>query len=88
MPERASHRSKRKKSTDVDRPETSTVTSRHVLIKGFHRIRASELTELLVHVVCARARVVAKPYAKVLHLHGLLFVDLKRKESTAAERDK
>jgi hypothetical protein len=79
MPVQASHqRQKIRKSTDVDGPETSTVTSRHVLIKGFHRIRATELTELLVHVVCARARVVAKPYTEVLHLQRLLFVDLKK----------
>ena len=81
----ASHRPERK-STDVDGPETSAVTSRHVLIKGFHCIRARELTELLVHVVCARARVVANPYAKVLHLQRLLFVDLKKKKHNRSAR--
>jgi hypothetical protein len=64
----------------VDGPETSTVASRHILIKGFHCIRASKLAELLVHVVCARARVIAKPYSKVLHLQRLLFVNLTKKK--------
>ena len=71
----------------VDRPETSTVPSRHVLIKGFHGICASELTEFLVHVVCPRARVVAKPDTKVLHFQRLLFMDL-GEESKSSQRTK
>ena len=61
----------------MDRPETGTVAGSHILVEGFHGIRARELTELLVHVVCTRARIVAEPDTKVLDLQGLLFVDLK-----------
>jgi len=71
----------------VDRPETSTVPSRHVLIKGFHGICASELTEFLVHVVCPRARVVAKPDTKVLHLQRLLFMDLGEEKKNIAAHE-
>jgi len=60
---------------DMDRPETGTVASRHVLIKRFYSVRASELTELLVHVVRSGARIVTNPYAKILHFQRLLFVD-------------
>jgi hypothetical protein len=76
----------KRKYAHVDRPETSTVASRHVLIKGFHGVCASELTEFLVHVVCARARVVADPDTKVLHLQWLLFMNL-GKEKRAAEHN-
>ena len=62
--------------THVDRPETGTVASCHVLIERFYSVRASELSELLVHVVCSGARIVANPYAKILHFQGLLFVNL------------
>jgi hypothetical protein len=44
------------------------MASGHVLIKRLDGIRARELTELLVHVVRARTRVVANPYTKVLNL--------------------
>jgi hypothetical protein len=63
--------------THVDGPETGTVASCHVLIERFYSVRASELSELLVHVVCSGARIVADPYAKILHFQGLLFVNLK-----------
>lgn len=62
--------------THVDRPETGTVARRHVLIERFDCVRASELTELLVHIVRSRARIVTNPYAKILHFQGLLFVNL------------
>lgn len=39
---------------------------RHILVHALHRIGAGELAVLLVHVVCAGARVVAEPDAKVL----------------------
>lgn len=60
---------------DVDRPEAGTVASSHVLVEGLDGIRTSELTELLVHVVGAGARVIAEPDAEVLDLQGLLLVD-------------
>jgi len=60
---------------NVDRPEASTVPGSHILVQGLHRIRAGELTELLVHVVGTGARVVAQPDAEVLDLQRLLLVN-------------
>ena len=60
----------------MDRPEASTVAGGHILVEGLDGIRTSELTELLVHVVGARTRVVAEPDTKVLDLQGLLLMDL------------
>ena len=64
-------------TTHVDRPETGTVTSSHVLVEGLDGIRTTEFTELLVHVVGSRARVVAEPDTEVLDFQRLLLVDLK-----------
>ena len=63
--------------THVDRPETGTVPCSHILVEGLDGIGTGELTELLVHVVRAGARVVAEPDTKVLDLERLLFVDLR-----------
>ena len=60
----------------MDRPETGTVAGSHVLVQRLDGVRTGELAELLVHVVCARARVVAEPDAEVLHLQRLLLRDL------------
>jgi len=60
---------------DVNRPEASAVPGSHILVQALDSINAREFTELLVHVVCSRAGVVAKPDTKVLDLQGLLFVD-------------
>ena len=66
----------------MDRPEPSTVTGSHVLVERLDGIHTGELTELFVHVVCARAGVVAEPDTEVLHLQRLLLVDLAgRKEN-------
>ena len=62
--------------TNVDRPETGTVASSHVLVERLDGVRTGELAELLVHVVCTRARVVAEPDTEVLHLQRLLLRDL------------
>jgi len=62
--------------TYVDRPEAGTVAGSHVLVESLDGIGPGELTELFVHVVGARARVVAKPDAKVLDLERLLLVNL------------
>ena len=62
--------------TYVDRPEAGTVAGSHVLVESLDGVNTAELTELLVHVVGARARVIAEPYAKVLDLEGLLLGDL------------
>ena len=61
----------------MDRPETGTVAGSHVLVEGLDGIRASELTELLVHVVGTRPRVVAEPDTEVLDLQWLLLVNLR-----------
>ena len=64
--------------TYVNGPEASTVAGSHVLIESLDGIRTAELTELLVHVVGARTRVVAEPDTKVLDLQGLLLMDLEK----------
>lgn len=63
-------------ATHVNRPEAGTVTGGHVLVEALDGVGAREVTELLVHVVGAGARVVAQPDAKVLNLERLLLVDL------------
>ena len=65
------------KFTYVDRPETSTVTGSHVLVERLDGVGTGELTELLVHVVGARTRVVAEPDTEVLDLQWLLLVNLR-----------
>lgn len=61
---------------NVDRGETRTVTSGHVLVQRLGGLGARKRTELLVHVVRTRSRVVSQPHGKVLDLDGLLLVDL------------
>lgn len=56
--------------------KAGAVTGGHVLVKGLDGIRAGEFSELLVHVVCARAGIVADPDAEVLDLQRTLLVDL------------
>lgn len=63
-------------STYVDRPETGTVAGSHVLVESVDGIGSRHLTVLLVHVVGARARVVADPDTEVLDLLRALLVDL------------
>ena len=60
----------------MDGPEPGTVTGCHVLVESLDGIGTSELTELLVHVVCAGAGIVTKPDSKVLDLERLLLVNL------------
>lgn len=60
----------------MDRPETGAVACSHVLVEALDRVCARELAELLVHVVCAGARVVADPDAEVLHFQRFLLADL------------
>ena len=61
----------------VDRPEAGTVAGGHVLVEALDSINTGELTELLVHVVGARTRVVAEPDTEVLDLQWLLLVNLR-----------
>jgi hypothetical protein len=64
------------RETYVDRPETGTMPGRHVLIKTLDSVCTGQLTELFVHVVGTRPRVVPEPNPKVLHLQRLLLVNL------------
>ena len=59
-----------------NRAETGTVTGSHVLVEGLDGVNPAHLTELLVHVVGARTRVVTDPDTEVLDLGGALLVDL------------
>ena len=52
---------------DLDRSVASAVGSSHLLVTLLHSTEESRVTVLLVHVVSARARVVAEPDAVVLH---------------------
>lgn len=72
--------------THVDRPETRTMPRRHILVQAPHGVRARQLAVLLVHVVRARARIVPDPDTEVLHLQGLLFVDLGGEGSMATPK--
>jgi hypothetical protein len=63
-------------ATYVDRTESSTVSSRHVLVKGLDGSSSGELSVLLVHVVGTGSRVVSDPDTEVLGLEGLLLRDL------------
>jgi hypothetical protein len=65
--------------TNVDGAETGTVTRSHVLVQRLNGIGSGELTELLVHVVGAGARVVTDPDGEVLDLLWALLVDLERR---------
>ena len=65
----------------MDRTETCTVTSSHVLVERFHSIGSGHLTEFLVHVVGTRARVVSDPDTEVLDLQGMLLVDLEKRKN-------
>ena len=52
------------------------MTGSHVLVEGLDGVNPAHLTELLVHVVGARTRVVTDPDTEVLDLGGALLVDL------------
>ena len=64
-------------NTDVDRPEACTVAGSHVLVERLDSVGAGELTELLVHVVRAGARVVTNPDTEVFHFERLFLMDLR-----------
>lgn len=64
-------------TTDINRSGASTVTGSKVLVAGEDSVGSGELTVLLVHVVGARARVVANPDAKVLHFERLFLRNLR-----------
>ena len=62
---------------DMDRPESGTVPGCHVLIQCLHRVGPGHLAIFFVHVMRARAGIVADPDAEILDFHGPLFVDLR-----------
>ena len=70
----------------MDRPEAGTVAGSHVLVEGLDGISTRELTELLVHVVGARTRVVAEPDTKVLDFQGLLLMDLEKSRNSRCQQ--
>jgi hypothetical protein len=51
----------------------------HILIQALDGIRPREITELLIHVVGSRARVVTQPDAEVFNFQRFLFVNLQMK---------
>lgn len=61
---------------DVNAAETSAVAGSHVLVHELNGLSTAESTELLVHVVGTRARVVAEPDGEVLHLVRLALLNL------------
>ena len=72
-------------NTYVNRPETSTVSSCHVLVQRLDGIRTRQLAEFLVHVVRARTGIVTQPDAKVLDFQRFLLVDLEIKKNARAK---
>jgi hypothetical protein len=60
----------------VDGAEAGTVTGSHVLVERLDGIGPAHLTELLVHVVGAGARVITEPDTEGLDLEGTLLADL------------
>lgn len=63
----------------MDRPEAGTVAGSHVGVESLDRCGSGQLTVLLVHVVRARAGVIADPDTEVLDLQGVLLRDLSHK---------
>ena len=60
----------------MDRAEAGAVAGSHVLVEALYGISTSEFTELLVHVVGSRTRVITKPDAEVLDLQRFLLMNL------------
>jgi hypothetical protein len=59
----------------VNRPESGTMSGRHILVECLDGIRPAHLAILLVHVVGAGSRIIANPDAEILDLEGSLLVD-------------
>ena len=62
--------------TYMNRPESSSMPGRHVLVESFNRFCPRHLPIFLVHIVGARPRVVSNPYPKVLYFLWALLMDL------------
>ena len=61
---------------DLNRSETSTVTSSHVLVTGLDSFSTAHSTVFLVHVVGTGTRIVTDPDTKVLDLLRTLLGNL------------
>lgn len=72
----------------MDRAEASTVAGGHILVEALDSVGTRELTVLLVHIMCTRARVISDPDTEVLDLHRLLFVDLRKKRGNKCEENR
>lgn len=60
----------------MNRPKSCSVPCRHVLVKRIDRFRPRHLSVFLIHIMCARSRVVSDPNAKVFNLLRAFLVDL------------
>merc|ERR1712137_1307157 len=60
---------------NLDRTEPGPVTGSHILIASVNSVGPGQFSELFVHVVGARARVVTKPDTEVLNLQRFLLVN-------------
>ena len=65
----------------MDRTEAGTVPGSHVLVQALDGVCPRELTEFLVHVMCAGPGVVTEPDTEVLDLQRFLLVDLGHKRA-------
>ena len=61
---------------NVDRPESSTMSSCHILVQSLHCVGSRHFSVFLVHVMSAGAGVVSDPDAEVLDFQWSLFMDL------------
>lgn len=61
---------------DVDGSKSSSVSSSHVLVKGFDSGDSANISDFLVHVVSTGSGVVSDPDAEVLDLGWVSLVDL------------
>lgn len=59
----------------------------HILVTSMDSVGTGQLTELLVHVVGSRTRIVSKPNSEVLDFERLLLTDLEV-ESVERERER
>lgn len=60
----------------MNRPKSSSVPCRHVLVERIDRFRSRHLSVFLIHVMCARSRIVSDPNTKVLNLLRASLVNL------------
>lgn len=62
-------------TNDLDGTETGTMTGSHIHVEALNGFNTAHGTELLVHVVGTRARIITQPDTKVLDLQGSLLTD-------------